>query len=331
MGRQVDVVQKFIRVQSFGHNWRWGNGIRVEHLPRIHHIAALPQSPRVLVKNQHRARRFQRTDHLHVDVERQFMAVWKTMNGNANQALSSFLCVQKDFHQENGYSSDLYQKRSGFSIHEYKPQGEWDRVAELMMIKFGQSGHPVFRATSPLSSRNASKAKEVDNYQYTWTLTRERLKLFFAQLFLLISPVFTEQSQICVKNAKSAMLQQTELLWQDNLTSCLCQVWWRHMHFWMMILRKKKIYCKGTMNELKGYHDEIAWLNYVLMQDSWQQLKSDSISWRKTLHNSHTSQMQRLVVSTLPRDDRNIWPERLGSREHLDWARVGSHNQLLPR
>ena len=38
-----------------------------------------------------------------------------------------------------------------YSIHEYKPQGEWDRVAELMFIKFGESGHPVFRATSPLS------------------------------------------------------------------------------------------------------------------------------------------------------------------------------------
>ena len=32
-----------------------------------------------------------------------------------------------------------------------KPQGEWDRVAELMMIKLGESGHPVVRATSPLS------------------------------------------------------------------------------------------------------------------------------------------------------------------------------------
>ena len=28
-----------------------------------------------------------------------------------------------------------------------------DRVAELMMIKFGESGHPIFRATSPLSKR----------------------------------------------------------------------------------------------------------------------------------------------------------------------------------
>ena len=39
-----------------------------------------------------------------------------------------------------------------------KPQGEWDRVAELTMIKFAESGHPVFRSTSPLS-RGVLKSK----------------------------------------------------------------------------------------------------------------------------------------------------------------------------
>ena len=37
------------------------------------------------------------------------------------------------------------------SSYDTRPQGEWNRVAELMMIKFRESGHPVFRATSPLS------------------------------------------------------------------------------------------------------------------------------------------------------------------------------------
>ena len=45
-----------------------------------------------------------------------------------------------------------------YSTHEYKPQGEWDRVAEQMMIKFAESGHPVFRATSALS-RGMLKSK----------------------------------------------------------------------------------------------------------------------------------------------------------------------------
>ena len=60
--------------------------------------------------------------------------------------------MREDFHQEDGHSSDLDQKRSGiYSTHESKPQGEWDRFAELMMLKFDESRHPVFRATSPLS------------------------------------------------------------------------------------------------------------------------------------------------------------------------------------
>ena len=42
-----------------------------------------------------------------------------------------------------------------------------------------------------------SKAKEVENYLYTSAPMGIRLKLFFAQLFLLISSVSTEQSQIC--------------------------------------------------------------------------------------------------------------------------------------
>ena len=72
---------------------------------------------------------------------------------------------------------------------------------------------------------------------YQW----ERLKLFFAQLFQLFSSVFTEQSQIFVKNVKPAMLEQGDLLWKDNLTHCLCpEVSWKHLHLWLMILRKKR-------------------------------------------------------------------------------------------
>ena len=49
-------------------------------------------------------------------------------------------------------------EKKWYSTHESKPQGEWDRVAELVMIKFSESGHPVFRSTSPLS-RGTLKSK----------------------------------------------------------------------------------------------------------------------------------------------------------------------------
>ena len=66
LGTAVGLVQRFI--QNFPHIWRRTDRIRVEYLPRIHYITARRQSPRVLFENEHRARRIERTDHLHVDV-----------------------------------------------------------------------------------------------------------------------------------------------------------------------------------------------------------------------------------------------------------------------
>ena len=49
-------------------------------------------------------------------------------------------------------------EKKWYSISADSPQGEWDRIAEKMMLEFGESGHPVFRATSPLS-RGQLKSK----------------------------------------------------------------------------------------------------------------------------------------------------------------------------
>ena len=52
----------------------------------------------------------------------------------------------------------LGSKNKWYSISDDSPQGEWDKMAELMMLKFGESGHPVFRATRALS-RGQLKSK----------------------------------------------------------------------------------------------------------------------------------------------------------------------------
>ena len=75
----------------------------------------------------------------------------KTMKRNV--LLVPHLCLysQKDFQQDVGHSSNLGQKQCGTPQTKKDLEENWDRVAEFMMIKFGESGHPVFRATSPLS------------------------------------------------------------------------------------------------------------------------------------------------------------------------------------
>ena len=46
----------------------------------------------------------------------------------------------------------------------------------------------------------------------------------FRTIISVISSVFTEQSQKCVKNVNPAMIEQRDLLWNDNPTHCSCQV-----------------------------------------------------------------------------------------------------------
>ena len=97
LGGHVNVVQKFITTQSFEHNWWWASGIRVEYFPRIHHIAALQQSPRVPVRNEREARIIQRTDHLHVDVQRHLMVISRQWTGMRIKRPTRFDLCEKIF------------------------------------------------------------------------------------------------------------------------------------------------------------------------------------------------------------------------------------------
>ena len=123
------------------------------------------------------------------------------------------LCKKKIF------TSDLDQKRSGILLLNVNHKENGTELQSWWCSNLEkadtQSSDPQVHCLE-----ECSKAKEVESYRYTSALLRERLKLFFAQLFLLISSVFTEQSQICVTNANLAMLEQGDLFWWDNVTPC---------------------------------------------------------------------------------------------------------------
>ena len=100
-------------------------------------------------------------------------------------------------------------RREDRSVREVEIDRKWGRfygqAHQIQRKRTSKSSEP--RVQSPEEN---SKAKEVENSRYTSVPMGIRLKLFFAQLFLLISPVSTEHSQICVTNANRAMLEQGE-------------------------------------------------------------------------------------------------------------------------
>ena len=104
-----------------------------------------------------------------------------------------------------------------YSTHEYNPQGEWDRVAEQMMITFAESRRPLFQSSSR-SSRGVLKSKGGGKLSIHFCADGDTIETLFAQLFPSISSVSTEQSQIYVKNVKLAMSEQDDLLWRNNQT-----------------------------------------------------------------------------------------------------------------
>ena len=63
--------------------------------------------------------------------------------------------MQKDSRKDIGRFSGLDHRRNGT---DHKPNGEWDDVAEHMLLNFSESGHPIFRGTSSLE-RGPLKSK----------------------------------------------------------------------------------------------------------------------------------------------------------------------------
>ena len=151
LGTTIRLVQNFITIQNFGHNGQRIDGIRVEYVTRIHYIAARPRSATVHEQNR-RTRTIPRTSYLHVDVHCHHLEKSRQWNGMYRQFHT---CV---FFRKKLSSRTLViprtwirNKVSGIPPTIKRPGREWVKIAELMMMKFGESGHPVFCASSPLS------------------------------------------------------------------------------------------------------------------------------------------------------------------------------------
>ena len=162
--------KKFITIQSFGHNWWWANGIRVEYFPGLTTLHLCNEVQEFLSEMSIEPEDF--TGRII------FMSMyndisWRSKDNEQECELSVKLVsiYAKRFSPGRWSFFGLGSEKKWYSTHENKPQGEWDRVAELTMMEFSESGHPVFRATSPLS-RGTLKSKGGGKLTIHYTLLR---------------------------------------------------------------------------------------------------------------------------------------------------------------
>ena len=78
-----------------------------------------------------------------------------------------------------------------YGIHTYKPNGEWDNVAEIMMINFCESGHPVFRGSSALE-RGDLKSKGKGKLSFHFNVSDETVEVVFRTI-TSVNQLFTNQ------------------------------------------------------------------------------------------------------------------------------------------
>ena len=69
-------------------------------------------------------------------------------------------------------------EKKWYSGEQNSPQGAWDYIADEMLLEFAESGHPIFRATTPLS-RGIFKSKGHGELSIHFAAVQETIETIF--------------------------------------------------------------------------------------------------------------------------------------------------------
>ena len=95
----------------------------------------------------------------------------KATKMNVWQMPESSKYLREDLVLDNGHLLDQGSEKKWYSA-ENRPQGAWDNIAEEMLLEFAESGHPTFRATTPLSRGKSGAIHFTADYPTIETIFR---------------------------------------------------------------------------------------------------------------------------------------------------------------
>ena len=146
MGRQMDVVQKFIRIQNFGQNWWWANGIRVNIFTGFTTLQLCHKVQELLSRLSVTPEKF--TGRII------FMSMFNDIawgSKDKKKRMRVKCSTRLSLHAKRFGAGQLSflgpgSQKKWYSISDDSPQGEWDRIAEQMMLTFAESKSSVQRS-----------------------------------------------------------------------------------------------------------------------------------------------------------------------------------------
>ena len=100
----------------------------------------------------------------------------------------------------NGHLLDQVLRRKWYSS-ENSPQGAWDHIAEDMLLQFEESGHLIFRSTTPLS-RGKLKSKGKGKVSIHFTADQDTIDTIYR--------IILSVNQLCVYGAVAAICDEYE-------------------------------------------------------------------------------------------------------------------------
>ena len=97
-------------------------------------------------------------------------------------------------------------EKKWYSGEENSPQGAWDHIADEMLLEFAESGHPIFRATTPLS-RCKLKSKGHGKLSIHFAADQETIETIFRII------VFANQLSLYGAVANSIKIDRGNLMY----------------------------------------------------------------------------------------------------------------------
>ena len=93
-------------------------------------------------------------------------------NGNTER----LRIVLADSCSDAGHFLGPGSEKKWYGTYSDKPDGDWDKTTELMMLNFAESGHPIFRATIALERREL-RSKEKGTKSIHFNGSEETIEL----------------------------------------------------------------------------------------------------------------------------------------------------------
>ena len=198
-----------------------------------------------------------------------------------------------------------------YSIYNERLEGEWDKVAELMMIKFGESGHPVFRATSPLS-RGMLKSKGGGNLSVHFFADGDTIETVFRTIISV--------NQLSIYGAVSDMCEECNTCHDRTGRNVVAG-------------QSNPLFVPSVMKTHIPLTDDLAQEEDLLQRFTERVEKlsqQDRVSKFCTDAGFPTTvEIGQYFMTKDTEEFLQFSIKRLDSREHKDWTHIGSYNLLL--